>query len=214
MAEINWEEIKVEYITTNISQRKLADKYDIPLSNITRRSINEKWVEQREQYKSKVMSKTLDKSVNREANRLTRLMDTTSKAIDVAVKAFEDQQQFNRYIVEKKERYAFPTNSAEYDEDPPTDAAGLAALVSERQWVEEQIFAKLDTKALKDLTAVLKDLTGLMRDFYNIPTPAQAEAQRIAAERLELDRRKADAAESDTDGIEVTFNAGEEDWNE
>ena len=177
MAEINWEEIKVEYITTNISQRKLADKYDIPLSNITRRSINEKWVEQREQYKSKVTSKTLDKSVNREANRLARLMDTTSKAIDVAAKAFEDQQQFNRYIVEKKERYAFPTNSAEYDEEPPTDATGLAALVSERQWVEEQIFSKVDTKALKDMTAVLKDLTGLMRDFYNIPTPAQAEAQ-------------------------------------
>ena len=76
------------------------------------------------------------------------------------------------------------------------------------------MFRKLDTKAIKDMTAVLKDLTALMRDLYNIPTQAQAEAQRIAAERLELEKRKVDAADNDSDGIEITFNAGEEEWNE
>lgn len=206
MADVNWEKIKVEYITTSISQRKLADKYDIPLSNITRRSINEKWVEQREQYKSKVTSKTVEKSANREANRLARLMDTTSKAIDVAARAFEDAEQFNRYIVEKREKYGFPVPSGDDEEE--------TSLIAEKTWSEEQVFSKLDTKALKDMTAVLKDLTALMRDLYNLPTQAQAEAQRIAAERLELDKRKAEAADSDTDGIEITFNAGEEEWNE
>ena len=214
MADVNWEKIKVEYITTDISLTQLADKHKVSRSSAARRSTKEKWVEQRERYKTKVTTKTVQKSANREANRLARLMDTTSKAIDVAAKAFEDADQFNRYIVEKREKYAFPTNSAEYDEDPPTDAAGLAALVSERQWTEEKVYAKIDTKALKDMTAVLKDLTALMRDFYNIPTPAQAEAQRIAAERLELDKRKAEAADSNTDGIEITFSAGEEEWNE
>lgn len=214
MADVNWEKIKLEYITTDTSQTKLAKKYGVPLSNIARRCTKEKWVELRDNYKRDVTVKTAKKSANREANRLARLMDTTSKAIDVAVKAFGDPDQFNRYIVEKREKYAFPTNSAEYDEDPPTDAAGLAALVSERQWSEEQVFCKIDTKALKDMTAVLKDLTALMRDFYNLPTPAQEEAQRIAKERLELEKRKADAAKNDTDGIEVTFNAGEEEWNE
>lgn len=213
MAEINWEEIKLEYITTDTSQTKLAKKYGVPLSNIARRSTKEKWVELRDKYKRDVTVKTAQKSANREANRLARLMDTTSKAIDVAVKAFEDQQQFNRYIVEKKERYAFPTNSDEYDEDPPTDTTGLAALVSERQWVEEQIFAKLDTKALKDMTAVLKDLTGLMRDFYNIPTPAQAEAQRIAAERLELDRRKVENDEVTDTEVIVHFSGDIEEFS-
>lgn len=205
MADVNWEKIKVEYITTDISLRKLAKKYDIPYSNISRRSANEEWVEQRHRYKAKVTSKTVEKSANREANRLARLMDTTSKAIDVAVKAFGDADQFNRYIVERREKYAFPT-TGEDEEDPN--------LIAEKTWSEEQVYAKIDTKALKDMTAVLKDLTALMRDFYNMPTPAQAEAQRIAAERLELDKRKAEAADSNTDGIEITFNAGEEDWNE
>lgn len=182
MAEVNWEDIKTEYITTDTSHRKLAKKYGVPLTTISHRSITESWVEKRNQYKSKVEAKTLEKSSTRDANRLARLMDTTTKAIDVAVKAFEDESQFNRYLIDRKEAYASPL----IDED------GEAA-ISERSWTEEKIFAKVDTKALKDLTAVLKDLTGLMRDFYNIPTPAQAEAQRIAAERLELDRLKADA---------------------
>ena len=206
MADVNWEKIKLEYITTDTSQTKLAKKYGVPLSNRARRSIKEKWVELRENYKHDVTVKTAKKSANREANRLARLMDTTSKAIDVAVKAFGDPDQFNRYIVEKREKYGFPT--------PASDSEGETTLLAERTWSEEQIFKKIDTKALKDLTAVLKDLTGLMRDFFNLPTPAQEEAQRIAKERLELEKRKADAAENDTDGIEITFNAGEEEWNE
>ena len=208
MADVNWEKIKSEYITTDTSQRKLAKKYSVSMNALTRRCKNEEWVKQREQYKSKVVAKTVEKSANREANRLARLMDTTSKAIDVAAKAFDDPEQFNRYIVEKREKYAFPTPGGDDGE------ADEAALISERQWSEEQVFSKLDTKAIKDMTAVLKDLTGLMRDFLNIPTPAQAEAQRIAAERLELEKRKVDASDNSNDGIEITFNAGEEDWNE
>lgn len=208
MADINWEEIKSEYITTDTSQRKLAKKYSVSMNALTRRCKNEEWVKQREQYKRKVVAKTVEKSANREANRLTRLMDTTSKAIDVAVKAFGDPDQFNRYIVEKREKYAFPTPAGDDGE------ADEPALISERQWSEEQVFAKIDSKALKDLTGVLKDLTALMRDLYNIPTQAQAEAQRIAAERLELEKRKVDAADSNTNEIEITFNAGPEEWNE
>lgn len=212
MAKVNWEELKTEYITTDVSQRKLAAKYGIGAVAISTRSKAEGWVEARKQYKAKTLAKTLEKSSTREANRLARLMDTTTKAIDVAVRAFEDESQFNRYLVERKEKYAFPVMGAEKPDDEYADGVEL---VSEKQWVEEKVFAKVDTKALKDLTSVLKDLTGLMRDFYNIPTPAQAEAQRIAAERLELDRLKAAASKDNTaDDIEVIFNAGPEEWNE
>ena len=38
-----------------------------------------------------------------------------------------------------------------------------------------------------------------MRDFYNIPTPAQAEAQRIAAARLAMDERKSAIGGDDDD---------------
>ena len=207
MAETNWEAIKTEYITTDTSHRKLASKYGVPLSNIQRRSKGENWVDLRNQYKAKVTSKTLEKSANRESNRLARLRDTTSKAIDVVVNAVDDTQQFKRYLVDRQEKYAMP-DASELDDN------GEGKLITERKWTEEHIFKKTDTKALKELTAALKDLTALMRDFYDIPTPAQAEAQRIAAARLEMDRKKAENTDNDVSAIEVIFNAGEDEWNE
>lgn len=192
MADTDWKAIKTEYITTDISQRQLAKKHKVPANAIYRRSTNEGWVEARKRHKSKVMAKTTEKIANKEANRLAKLMETTGMAIDVVTKAFADGEQFNRYIVERREKCVVP-DVQEDDEGNPTQ------VVSERQWSEEQRFDKVDTKALKDLTAALKDLTGLMRDFYNIPTPAQAEAQRIAAERLELERRKSALGDDDED---------------
>jgi len=190
---VDWQTIKTEYITGNISYRKLCQKHGVSYTTLSERALDEGWVKARERFRAKTLSKTLDKTSEREANRLARLMDTTSRAIDVAVKAFEDEDQFNRYLIERREEYAAPVI-----ED------GGETMISQRTWTEERTFRKVDTKALKDLTAVLKDLTGLMRDFYNIPTQAQAEAQRIAAERLEMDKKKAAAAwdeEDDETGI-------------
>lgn len=183
---VDWAPIRTEYITTKCSYRQLSEKYGVAIGNISKVSIREHWREQREQFVQKAFKKAEEKACNKEANRLARLITATTKAIDVAMEAFEDEKQFNRYIISE-------------------GIGGGATETTERE------FAKVDTKALKDLTGVLKDLTGLMRDFYNIPTPAQAEAQRIAAARLELDRKKAEADSTD-DGVEVVIKGEAEEW--
>ena len=183
---VDWTPIRNEYVTTKVSYRQLSEKYGVAIGNISKVSIREHWREQREQFVQKAFKKAEEKACNKEANRLARLITATTKAIDVAMEAFEDEKQFNRYIISE-------------------GIGGGATETTERE------FAKVDTKALKDLTGVLKDLTGLMRDFYNIPTPAQAEAQRIAAARLELDRKKAEADSTD-DGVEVVIKGEAEEW--
>lgn len=183
---VDWNPIKTEYITTKCSYRQLSEKYGVSIAQISRVCKKEQWKEQREHHAEKCFRKAEEKAANKEANRLARLITATTKAIDVAMEAFEDEQQFNRYIISE----------------------GIGGGATE---TEERIYSKVDTKALKDLTGVLKDLTGLMRDFYNIPTPAQAEAQRIAAERLELEKKKTEA-DNTTDGIEIIFPGEAEDW--
>ena len=170
----DWLSIKTEYITTDTSYRKLAEKHGLSRVQVGNVGKQEGWVDLRRQYLEETLTKTLDKAADIDSSRLARLMETTSKAIDVVVNAFEDEQQFKRYII--------------------TEGVGEGATTT-----EERIFAKVDTKALKDFTTVLKDLTGLMRDFYNIPTPAQAEAQRIAAARLAMDERKSAIGGDDDD---------------
>lgn len=185
----DWLKIKTEYITTDTSYRKLAEKYGLSRVQVGNVGNQEGWVDLRRKYLEETLTKTLDKTADIDSSRLARLMETTSKAIDVVVNAIEDEQQFKRYII--------------------TESLGEGATTT-----EERIFAKVDTKALKDFTTVLKDLTGLMRDFYNIPTPAQAETQRIAAARLAMDQKKADASETENSDLKVIFEAGPEEWNE
>lgn len=206
MADPDWMGIKTEYIATDISLRKLAEKHGVPLSAVARRSTSEGWVEQREQHKNNVLTKTLEKTANKEANKLAKLIATTDKAIDVVAKAFEDEQQFNRYLVETTEEYKLPEISIDSD--------GNEHAIEMRKWIHEETFTKVDTKALKDLTTVLKDLTGLVRNLHGLPTQAEAESQRIAAERLDMDRKKAALEDNSNKRIEIVFEAGEDAWNE
>lgn len=205
MADVDWKAIKMEYVTSDISQRNLAEKHGVPYGTLKRKCADEKWVSERESYERKVVAKTLEKTANRESNKLAKLIATTDKAIDVVARAFEDEQQFNRYIVETTEEYKLPELSI--DDDGEEHAIGM------RKWAHEETFAKVDTKALRDLTAVLKDLTGLVRNLHGLPTQAEAEAQRVAAERLKLEQSKVDTNDG-PDVIEVVFTAGPEDWNE
>jgi transposase-like protein len=68
----DWNKIKTEYITTDTSYRKLAEKHGVGESTLFARASKEKWVEHKEQHQSKTVAKTLDaiskKQVDRAAN--------------------------------------------------------------------------------------------------------------------------------------------------
>ena len=71
----DWQKIKTEYITTNTSYRKLAEKHGISYQAICRRSQAEQWSEQREQHMNKTVTRTIDaiskKQVDRAANLIS-----------------------------------------------------------------------------------------------------------------------------------------------
>lgn len=181
----DWEKIRNEYITDKTSYRKLAEKYAVPFKTLSSRAKNEGWRAAREKLREKTITKLVENQAKKDAKRLTKLIDATERTIDVATRALADEKQFNRYITERVEKYAEPQDD------------GDCAPIAEKRWSEEQIFGKVDTKALKEMTGVLKELTGLMREFYNLPTPHQAEAQRLAAARLALDERKSNGSQGD-----------------
>jgi hypothetical protein len=191
MAKTNWEKIKTEYISSTISYRDLAAKYKVSRGDVSERGSREGWVELRRQHRQNVVANACQKAADIEAKRLAKVGQLAYKALDVAMEAFEDEKQFNRYIV--------------------TEGRGLG----ESETVERQ-FTKVDTRALKDLTTVIKDLASVIRNVYGLPTQAEAESQRIAAERLKLERRKVDeGGDRGTDGIDVSLEgAGPEEWNE
>lgn len=77
----DWKKIKAEYITTDTSYRKLAQKYGLAESTIYARGGKEHWVEQKEQHQSRTVAKTLDALSDKEVNRAARLMTVADKLL-------------------------------------------------------------------------------------------------------------------------------------
>lgn len=77
----DWQAIKTEYITTDTSYRKLAQKYGVNYQAICHRSKDEKWIEQREQYRNKTITKTVEKISQQEARRAAKIHSVADKLL-------------------------------------------------------------------------------------------------------------------------------------
>lgn len=77
----DWAAIKTEYITTDTSYRKLAQKYGVSTTQICNVGRDEKWVEQREQFLNKTTAKTLEKISQQEANRAAKIHSVADKLL-------------------------------------------------------------------------------------------------------------------------------------
>lgn len=70
----DWKAIKTEYITTDTSYRKLAQKYGVHPTNIAKRASKEKWTEERKKNANKALSKTLNAISTKQAERAANLI--------------------------------------------------------------------------------------------------------------------------------------------
>ena len=77
----DWQKIKTEYITTDTSYRKLADKYGIDQATIARRAKKEDWVSNRQHHADKTQAKILSADAKNKADRAARLMTVADKLL-------------------------------------------------------------------------------------------------------------------------------------
>ena len=70
----DWQKIKTEYITTDTSYRKLAQKYGVNYRTICVRSKQEGWIEQREQHINDTTTKTINAISEKQVDRATKLV--------------------------------------------------------------------------------------------------------------------------------------------
>lgn len=65
-----WGRIRTEYVTGSLSQRKLADKHGVSLSELGRRCKQEGWVALRREHQRKTMAMALDKISDAQAEQM------------------------------------------------------------------------------------------------------------------------------------------------
>ena len=173
--EINWDELKTLYVTTQLSLNDIAKQKGMKLHTIQQRSAKDGWVAARMAFRTQAVAQAVDTAVDNEANRLTKIINAANSMAAVIESVYSDPEQFQRHVVV----------------DTVIDEEGGKGILT----VEKQ-FTAVNTKAIRDMTAAIKDMTLVLRNLHNLPSQAEAEAQRIAAERLKLEQRKVDAAEA------------------
>ena len=89
----DWQKIRAEYITTDISYRKLADKYGLDQATIARRAKKEDWVSKRQHHADKTQAKILSADTKNKADRVGRLMTVADKLLD-KVEKFVDASEY------------------------------------------------------------------------------------------------------------------------
>lgn len=145
----DWKKIKTEYITTDISYRKLGEKYGVNYSVIGARAREESWVEQRTQFRNKTHTKTMEKISEKQAKQAAKVADLADKLMSKLEQAIEELDQT---VVTHKTK----TREIQYG-DPTAKGKPTRETIQE----EEKLLAVntvIDRGGLRLLSAALKDL--------------------------------------------------------
>ena len=146
---MDWLKIKTEYITTDISYRKLAEKYGINYSVLGARGRAEGWVEQRTQFQDKTHTKTVEKIAEKKARQAAKVEDLADKLLIKLDQAIEELDlKVTTHKVKVEEGNIETTMEYKVAEEGGTvDRAGLRQL----------------TAALKELQVIKGEVTDLER---------------------------------------------------
>ena len=133
----DWKKIKTEYITTETSYRKLAQKYGLDQATIARRAKKEGWVSNRQQNASKTQAKIIDKISDKTADKMARIEGITDKLL---TKLDQAVNELDLVIVTRK----IKTDNGTTEETTEYREAREGGIV--------------DRSGLRQITAALKDL--------------------------------------------------------
>ena len=108
----NWEDIKLKYITEDVSYKDLAGEFSLSERTIRTRAAKEKWSKERDEHKTNVRQKTKEKIAELRSEDYKRFMELASEAENEVVEkalnyiklADKDEQALRWYLRERIRR--------------------------------------------------------------------------------------------------------------
>lgn len=145
VSEQEWEKIKTEYITSEISYRNMAEKYGIPYGRLQMRGKEEDWKAQRAEYKENLLKKSIDLICDEQAHKI-------AKAILIGDKILEKVEQSLDEIDIVLCRTVTTKKGFEKDEEGHV----LETSTSTEDFEKKKV--AIDRQGLKQLSSILRDL--------------------------------------------------------
>lgn len=145
----DWKKIKAEYITTDTSYRKLAQKYSVHYKVISERGKAENWVALRSQYRDKTLTKTLEQISDRQADKMARVDNLADQLLDKLQQAITELDL-------QLAKHTDKTKTIEYNNDRRPDKPTREVIHEEEKLLE--VKSIVDRNGLKQIASALKDI--------------------------------------------------------
>lgn len=189
---MDWNEIRTEYISTDTSYRKLAEKYDVPVSTIFKRAKKENWVDLKKQNDDNLVAKTLETCGEMQAERLKRIQTATDNLLSKIEQAIAE---LNIVLNTKTKK----TKVIEYNNIERPDKPTKEIIEEEIEVVETASI--VDRTGLKAIASALKDI----KEIQMLKSDADMREQeaRIAKLHKEVEEEQKDTSINITFGDEV-----------
>ena len=202
--EVNWAEIEAEYVNSKISLRALADKYNVPLGNIQKRSAKGKWSEKRKKYSErkaeKVSESVNDKEIKQTVKDLNRLMKSAGKLLTMVNRAI-GQLDKDAYIAYDEQEIS----QSESDDGGVTTVKS----VKKRKMKTARMNTLVDAKRASELAKSLLNLKEVLTGDNGQAENSEHSGVIILAEATGLDPRPGE--EEDESDLETAAEAGADD---
>ena len=180
---VDWVSIRTEYETSNISQRKLAEKRGVSYPTLRDRAKREGWVKSKEKTRSKIITKTLQKTVTKiatkEADRNARHIALLDKLLDKAEQVIDGELNIHLDMFGNAHK------------SPIIDVSRLDALsrIIEKAQKGRRTALGLDKEIEREKLAIERQKLKIMEDkegdksnpvnvIFNIPRPPKEEVDK------------------------------------
>ena len=190
----DWKKIKTEYITTDTSYRKLAQKYGIHYKVISDRGKNEKWVELRSQYRDETLTKTLDKISDKQSDKMARIDDLTDQLLDKLEQAITELDLQLYKHIEK-------TKVIEYNNTLRPDKPTKEITHEDEKLME--VKSIVDRQGLKQIASALRDIKEVK--MLKSELDKQEQEARIANLRKQANPEQQSSAKLVIEGLPEEF---------
>lgn len=156
---IDWATVKAEYVSGTMSAAKLADRYDISVSSISKKCASEHWQELRKQNQSETANKIAKKinteKVKKTVREIDRVVAVASKLItklNRAVNELDKDEELIKKKVTVKAEKSEDKKAATVEEEYSYDYAKRKTLVNTKRAAEI-------SKSLLNVRDILADYT-------------------------------------------------------
>ena len=167
---LQWDLLKTEYVTTDVSYQALSEKYGVPYGTLKARGRCDRWVEAREKHRKETLRKSLDLIGDRQAEDLARV---DALADEMLLKLETAIQELDLRLIQHKEK-------------GETDACKW-----EKTYEEAVPGGIVDRGGLRQLAACLKDL----KQAKAIQSELEKQEQECRIQKLQKDAREDTAQE-------------------